>query len=54
MGELKGQVLSVLLVLITFGLLVTAFNGIFNDALKSTGQTAREAAGLVMQEISEE
>jgi hypothetical protein len=52
MGELKGQILGVLLVLLTFGLLVTAFSGIFNDVLGSLGQTANGAMGQTMDVTS--
>ncbi len=48
MGELKGQILGIMLVLLTFGLLITAFSGIFNDALNNLNLTANGAMGQTM------
>ena len=48
MGELKGQILGLLLVILTFGLLVAAFSGIFNEALGDIAFKANEILGLDM------
>lgn len=48
MGELKGQILGIMLVLLTFGLLIGAFSGIFNEALGSLDLTAKGAMGQTM------
>lgn len=48
MGELKGQVLSLLLVLLVFGLLVGAFSGIFNQAISDLTLLANDTFGMTM------
>ncbi|MGE4341544.1 MAG: hypothetical protein AB7E23_00405 [Bacilli bacterium] len=48
MGELKGQILGLLLVILTFGLLVAAFSGIFNGAIEDIVFKANEILGLDM------
>lgn len=48
MGELKGQILGLLLVVMTFGLLVAAFSGIFNGAIENLTLNANEILGLNM------
>lgn len=52
MGELKGQILGLLLVILTFGLLVGAFAGIFNGALEDIAFRANEILGLDMATTS--
>ncbi len=48
MGELKGQILGLLLVVLTFGLLVAAFSGIFNGAIDDIIFKADEILGMDM------
>lgn len=52
MGELKGQVLSLLLVLLVFGLLVGAFSGIFNQAIQDLSLLANDAFGMTMEKAT--
>ena len=52
MGELKGQVLSLLLVLIVFGLLVGAFSGIFNQVIQDLSLLANDAFGMTMEQVT--
>ena len=52
MGELKGQVLSLLLVLLVFGLLVAAFSGIFNQAIQDLSLLANDAFGMTMEQVT--
>jgi hypothetical protein len=52
MGELKGQVLSLLLVLLVFGLLVGAFSGIFNQVIQDLSLLANDAFGMTMEQVT--